>query len=61
MIELGELEKLSGAGSLKGFNIVITHMKPPQSSIERIKKQLAAENKLQLNLIYPQQGKAINF
>ena len=61
MIELGELEKISGAGSLKGFNIVITHMKPPQSSIERIKKQLAAENKLQLNLIYPQQGKAINF
>jgi len=59
--ELDELEKLSGAGSLKGFNIVVTHVKPPQASIERIKKQLAEENKLQLNLIYPQQGTQLNF
>ncbi|HTK18113.1 MAG TPA: hypothetical protein VL442_01300, partial [Mucilaginibacter sp.] len=59
--ELDELEKLSGAGSLKGFNIVVTHVKPPQANIERLKKQLAAENKLQLNLIYPQQGKELNF
>jgi cAMP phosphodiesterase len=61
MKEMDELEKLGGSGSLKGFNIVVTHVKPPQTSIERIKKQLAAENKLQLNLIYPQQGKAIDF
>ena len=61
MKEMDKLEKLSRAGSLKGFNIVITHVKPPQSSIERIKKQLAAENKLQLNLIYPEQGKKLNF
>ena len=61
MKELDELEKLSGTGSLKGFNIVVTHVKPPQSSIERIKKQLAAENKLQLNLIYPEQGKELKF
>ncbi|MDB5141881.1 MAG: 3,5-cyclic-nucleotide phosphodiesterase [Mucilaginibacter sp.] len=61
MKEMDELEKLSGPGTLKGFNIVATHVKPPQSSIERIKKQMAAENKLQLNLIYPQQGKALNF
>ena len=61
MKEMDELEKLSGTGTLKNYNIVITHVKPPQSSIERIKQQLAAENKLQLNLIYPQQGKTINF
>jgi cAMP phosphodiesterase len=61
MKEMDELEKLCGAGSLKGFNIVVTHVKPPQASIERIKKQLAAENKLQLNLAYPQQGKKLNF
>jgi cAMP phosphodiesterase len=61
MTELDALEKLAGQGSLKGFNIVVTHVKPPQSSIDRLKKQLAAENKLQLNLIYPQQGKALNF
>jgi cAMP phosphodiesterase len=61
MKELDELEKLSGQGSLKSFNIVVTHVKPPQSSIDRLKKQLAAENKLQLNLIYPEQGKSLNF
>jgi cAMP phosphodiesterase len=61
MREMDELEKLSGPGTLKGFNIVVTHVKPPQSSIERIKKQLAAENKLQMHLIYPQQGKMLNF
>ncbi|HEY9000235.1 MAG TPA: 3',5'-cyclic-nucleotide phosphodiesterase [Mucilaginibacter sp.] len=61
MNEMDDLEKLNGAGSLKGFNIVVTHVKPPQVSIERIKKQLAAENKLRLNLIYPQQGKEISF
>ena len=61
MKEMDELEKLSGPGSLKGFNIVVTHVKPPQSSIERLKQQLAAENKLQLNLIFPEQGKALDF
>ena len=61
MKEMDELEKIGGTGSLKGFNIVVTHVKPPQSSIEQIKKQLAAENKLQLKLIYPEQGRAINF
>jgi 3',5'-cyclic-nucleotide phosphodiesterase len=60
MKEMDELEKLTGQGTLKGFNIVVTHVKPPQSSIERLKKQLAAENKLQLNLIYPQQGTALD-
>jgi cAMP phosphodiesterase len=61
MKEMDDLDKSSGVGGLKGFNIVITHVKPPQSSIERIKEQLAAENKLQLNLIFPQQGKALVF
>jgi cAMP phosphodiesterase len=61
MKEMDTLEKLAGPGSLKGLNVVITHVKPPQSSIERLKKQLTAENKLQLNLIYPQQGKALHF
>lgn len=60
MKELHELEKVSGIGSLAGFNVIITHVKPPQSSIERIKKQLAAENDLKLHLIYPQQGRPID-
>jgi len=61
MQEMDELEKLTGPGTLKGFNLVITHVKPPQSSIERIKKQLASENRLQLNLVFPEQGKQLNF
>lgn len=58
MKEMHQLETLSG--SLTGFKVIVTHVKPPESSIERIKTQLAAENDLKLDLIYPQQGKAIN-
>jgi len=61
MKEMDDLEKLTGSGMLKDFNIVVTHIKPPEGSIERIKQQLAAENNFQLNLIYPQQGKEIDF
>jgi|SRR5579863_4968312 len=60
MKELHELEKITGTGLLAGFDVIITHGKPPQSSIERIKKQLAAENDLQLRLIYPRQGQALD-
>jgi len=61
MKEMDELEKLAGPGSLKGFKLVVTHVKPPQTNIDRLKKQVAAENKLQLNLVFPEQGKALNF
>lgn len=61
MKEMDQLEKLTGPGALKGFNLIITHVKPPQSSIERLKKQLMTENNLGLNLIFPQQGKALTF
>lgn len=60
MKELHELEKLSGQGSLRNFNIVVTHVKPPQKSIEKIKQELAAENNLHLKLIFPQQGVKID-
>ncbi|WP_374951644.1 MBL fold metallo-hydrolase [Mucilaginibacter sp.] len=59
MKELGVLNSL--AGSLKGLNIVVTHLKPPATSIFKIKMQLKQENTLGLNLIYPQQGKALEF
>ena len=61
MKEMDKLESLAGPGALKNFNIVVTHVKPPQSSIAQIKKQLATQNKLHLNLVYPEQGKALNF
>ena len=46
--------------ALQGFNIVVVHVKPPQKNIEKIKVQLKVENRLHLNLIFPEQGKAIN-
>jgi 3',5'-cyclic-nucleotide phosphodiesterase len=61
MTEMDKLASLTGTDAVKGLNIVVTHLKPPATSISKIKVQLKAANKLQLNLIYPQQGKALNF
>ena len=61
MTEMDKLAALTGPEQLKGLNIVVTHLKPPVASITKIKAQLTAANKLQLNLIYPTQGKALNF
>jgi cAMP phosphodiesterase len=57
MKEMKVLNKL--AGNLKGLNVIVTHMKPPQAAMDKIKLQLITENKLQLNLVFPAQGKAI--
>jgi len=61
MAEMGALSKLTGVDALKNLNVVITHLKPPSASIKKIKRELAAENKLGLNLVYPQQGKMMEF
>lgn len=60
MDELGMLQKLAGT-SLKGLNVVVTHLKPPYTSISKIKQQLKTGNTLGVKLIYPQQGKALLF
>lgn len=57
MDEFAGLNELTG--TLKGLNVIITHLKPPQTNITKIKQQLNTENKLQLHLIFPEQGKAI--
>ncbi|QQL48675.1 MBL fold metallo-hydrolase [Mucilaginibacter ginkgonis] len=60
MSEFDNLAQLTGgAASLKGFKVVITHLKPPVASVSKIKQQLKAENKLGLNLIFPEQGKTL--
>ncbi|WP_428331044.1 MBL fold metallo-hydrolase [Mucilaginibacter sp.] len=59
MREMDNLAALTGKDALKGFNVVVTHVKPPLVNIAKLKKQLIAENVLQLNLIFPQQGKVI--
>lgn len=61
MAEMTQLSQLTGAAALKNLNVVIVHVKPPQSSIAKIKAQLKTENKLGLNLIYPEQGRQLNF
>lgn len=60
MEEMNDLATLTGTNSLRGFNIVVTHVKPPQKNIDRLKQQLKAENTLGLNLIFPVQGKDID-
>jgi 3',5'-cyclic-nucleotide phosphodiesterase len=61
MAEMDKLASFTGTDAIKGLNIVVTHLKPPMTSISKIKTQLKAANKLNLNLVYPQQGKALNF
>ncbi|WP_243837188.1 MBL fold metallo-hydrolase [Mucilaginibacter gilvus] len=60
MNELDVLAQLSGT-TLKGLNVVVTHLKPPYKSISKIKTQLNYANKRQMNLVYPRQGKPLEF
>jgi 3',5'-cyclic-nucleotide phosphodiesterase len=60
MKELNVLAGMSGAESLKGLNVVITHMKPTGNNEAKIKAELAQENALNLNLIFPEQAKAFD-
>lgn len=57
MKELHVLEKLAGKGSLKDFNIIITHLKPPAKNITKLKEQIKNQNNLGVKIIYPEQGK----
>ncbi|MBP4137414.1 MBL fold metallo-hydrolase [Flavobacterium geliluteum] len=57
MKELHALEELTGKDSLKGFKIIVTHLKPPTTNIIKIKAQLKQVNDLGVQLIYPEQGK----
>lgn len=58
MKELHTLEDLSGKDSLKGFNIIVTHLKPPTKNILKLKEQLQKQNDLGIKIIYPEQGKS---
>jgi len=57
MKELRKLEEFSGKGSLQDFKIIITHRKPPTKNIQKIKEQLKKENSLDVDFIFPEQGK----
>jgi 3',5'-cyclic-nucleotide phosphodiesterase len=60
MTEMDDLATLSGKNVLNNFNLIVTHVKPPQDNIDKLKAQLISQNKLHFNLIFPEQGKAIN-
>jgi len=55
--ELHVLEELAGKGTLKGFKIIVTHLKPPTKNILTLKEQIKNQNDLGLQIIYPEQGK----
>lgn len=61
MNEMAVLSQMTGADYMKGFPVVITHLKPAGNHIADIKKQLADANAQQLKLIYPEQGKLMTF
>jgi cAMP phosphodiesterase len=61
MTEIDDLAALAVPDALKNFNVVITHVKPPQKNIDKLKAELKAENKLGLHLVFPEQGKEIDF
>jgi len=61
MNEMKALSNLTGAAAMKGFPVVITHIKPAGNHIMQIKSQLAGLNTLGIKLIYPQQGVPMQF
>lgn len=61
MEELEQLASLLPPGALKDFPIVVTHMKPAADRIETIMKELTDANKLQVRLVYPEQGRRLMF
>lgn len=58
--ELQDLEQTTGAGTLKGFPIVITHIKPSGNQEAVIRDELNAANPLNVKLIFPEQGKRLD-
>jgi 3',5'-cyclic-nucleotide phosphodiesterase len=62
MKEMTKLDSLSGNGALENFPVVITHIKPSsENSKEKIKEELEKQNSLHLKLIFPEQGKKLEF
>lgn len=61
MKEMQVLNDLAGEGSLKGFPVVVTHSKSFGKEEEKLKKQLQKENRLQVKLVFPEQGSLLKF
>jgi 3',5'-cyclic-nucleotide phosphodiesterase len=61
MAEMRDLGQIAGAGRLNGFPVVITHIKPSGDQEATIRKELVADNPLGLRLIFPEQGRRLDF
>jgi len=61
MSELHVLSKLTGVDAMKELPVVITHIKPNGNNEADIKKQLIQSNDLQVKLIFPVQGRLLEF
>ena len=59
--ELVALGQLVGPRSLRGLPVVITHLKPTPGNEALIRQQLAAGNALGVQLVFPEQGRALQF
>ena len=61
MQEMYALGQLTGPAAVHGLPVIITHLKPSPSNEALIKKQLTEANKLQLKLVFPEQGRRLEF
>jgi cAMP phosphodiesterase len=61
MQEMQVLNQLAGPAALRGLPVVVTHIKPTPGNEATIKKQLQEANKLELKLIFPEQGHRLEF
>ena len=59
--ELAALGQLAGPRSLRGLPVVVTHLKPTPGNEALIRQQLAAGNALGVQLVFPEQGQALQF
>jgi 3',5'-cyclic-nucleotide phosphodiesterase len=58
MHEMTVLSELTGKEALKKCPIIVTHVKPPDDNIAKLKSELLQQNNLELKFIFPSQAKA---
>lgn len=61
MNEIAALSRYTGAEALKGFPVIITHIKPAPNRESMIRSQLAQLNSFQLNIVFPEQAVGLEF
>jgi cAMP phosphodiesterase len=59
--ELAALGQLTGPRYLRGLPVVVTHLKPTPGNEALIRQQLAASNVLGVQLVFPEQGRELQF